>query len=134
MAAMFGAVMEIFLLNTLLGFLIAIIVGMFFRLELCHKSLIYALRESKSELLAELNQNEFEIGQDLVENFKEDIKETVLDMIGQMRTPTAIDHLAGVAANIFQMREQWKIQKEQSEMSSLITAANDGLDYGAPKE
>jgi phosphate/sulfate permease len=134
MAGMVGAIMETFLLNTLLGFLIAIIVGMFFRLELCHKSLIYALRESKTELLAGLNQNEFEIGEDLVENFKEDIKETVLEMIGQMRTPTAIDHLAGVAANIFQMREQWKIQKEQSEMSSLITAATDTFAHGAPKE
>jgi len=132
MAGMFGAVMEIFLLNTLLGFLIAIIIGMFFRLELCHKSLIFALKESKSELLNGLNQNELEIGEDLIENFKEDLKETVMEIIGSMKTPTAIDHLAGVAANIFQMREQWKIQKEQSEMSSLITAANDGLDYGAP--
>lgn len=132
MAACIGAVMEMFLLNTLLGFLIAIIVGMFFRLELCHKSLIYALRESKTELLAGLNQNEFEIGEDLIENFKEDIKETVLDIMGTMKTPTAIDHLAGVAANIFQMREQWKIQKEQSEMNSLITAAHDTLEHGAP--
>lgn len=124
--------METFLLNTLLGFLIAIIVGMFFRLELCHKSLIYALKESKTELLAGLHQNEFEIGEDLVDNFKEEIKETVMEMIGTMRTPTAIDHLAGVAANIFQMREQWKIQKEQSQMNSLITASDDGLEHGAP--
>lgn len=132
MAGMFGAVMEIFLLNALLGFLIAIIIGMFFRLELCHKSLIFALKESKSELLNGLNQNELEIGEDLISDFKEELKETVMEIIGSMKTPTAIDHLAGVAANIFQMREQWKIQKEQSEMSSLITAANDGLDYGAP--
>ena len=132
MAGLVGVVMEAFLLNTLLGFLIAIIVGMFFRLELCHKSLIYALRESKTELLAGFNQNEFEIGEDLIENFKEDIKETVLDIMGQMKTPTAIDHLAGVAANIFQMREQWKIQKEQTQLSTLITAADDGIEHGAP--
>jgi hypothetical protein len=34
-----------------------------------------------------------------------------------MKTPTAIDHLAGVAANIMQMREQWKIQKEANDMN-----------------
>jgi len=132
MAGLVGVVMEVFLLNTLLGFLIAIIVGMFFRLELCHKSLIYALRESKTELMAGLNQNEFEIGEDLIENFKEDIKETVLDIMGQMKTPTAIDHLAGVAANIFQMREQWKIQKEASQMDTLITMPTVGDEHGSP--
>ena len=36
-----------------------------------------------------------------------------------MKTPTAIDHLAGVAANIMQMREQWKIQKEAGEMNMI---------------
>lgn len=132
MGLLVGAFMEAFLLNTLLGFLIAILIFMFFRLELCHKSLIFTLRESKNELISELNQSEFEIGEDLMADFKDDLKETVLELIGQMRTPTAIDHLAGVAANIFQMREQWRITKEQNELNTMISASHDGDDYGAP--
>jgi len=49
-----------------------------------------------------------------------------------MRVPTAIDHLAGVAANIFQMREQWKIQKEASQMDGLITMPTIGDEHGSP--
>lgn len=94
---------------------------------MCHKSLIFALKSS----VYDLNSNEVELPTDLIASMKEELVTTVEDLIGQMRVPTAIDHLAGVAANIFQMREQWKIQKEASQMDGLITMPTVGDDHGA---
>ena len=94
--------MELYILLSLF----AVVTALFFRLELTHKAVIYALQES----VATLNSNEIEIPIDLVSDVKTELVSTVEELIGQMRVPTAIDHLAGVAANIMQMREQWKIQ------------------------
>jgi len=58
-----------------------------------------------------------EISDDLFTELSSTIENTVTDLLGTMKTPTAIDHLAGVAANIMQMREQWKIQKEANDMN-----------------
>ena len=119
--------MDAWLLGTLLGLLIALNVALVLRLEMCHKSLIFALKSS----VYDLNSNEVELPTDLIASMKEELVTTVEDLIGQMRVPTAIDHLAGVAANIFQMREQWKIQKEASQMDGLITMPTVGDDHGA---
>jgi len=120
--------MDAWLLGTLLGLLIALNVALVLRLEMCHKSLIFALKSS----VLDLNSNEVEIPSDLIADVKSELVSTVEDLIGQMRVPTAIDHLAGVAANIMQMREQWKIQKEASQMDGLITAPTIGTEHGSP--
>lgn len=120
--------MDAWLLGTLLGLLIALNVALVLRLEMCHKSLIFALKSS----VIDLNNNEIEIPDDLMTNVKTELVQTVEDLIGQMRVPTAIDHLAGVAANIMQMREQWKIQKEASQMDGLISAPPVVEQHGTP--
>jgi len=97
-------------------------------MELTHKAVIYALQES----VATLNSNEIEVPIDIIQDLKVELGATVEDLIGNMRVPTAIDHLAGVAANIFQMREQWKIQKEASQMDTLITMPTVGDEHGSP--
>jgi hypothetical protein len=120
--------MDAWLLGTLLGLLIALNVVLVLRLEMCHKSLIFALKSS----VLDLNSNEVEIPDQLITDVKSELVETVQDLIGQMRVPTAIDHLAGVAANIMQMREQWKIQKEASQMDGLISAPPVVDTHGSP--
>lgn len=105
--------MELYVLLSL----VALVIALFFRLELTHKAVIYALQESVSNL----NLHEVEIPNDLVTDVKTELVETVNELIGQMRVPTAVDHLAGVFANVMQMREQWKIQKEASQMDGLIS-------------
>lgn len=105
--------MELYILLSL----VALVIALFFRLELTHKAVIYALQESVSNL----NLHEVEIPNDLVTDVKTELVETVNELIGQMRVPTAVDHLAGVFANVMQMREQWKIQKEASQMDGLIS-------------
>lgn len=40
------------------------------------------------------------------------IQESILDTIGNMRPPTAIDHIAGVWSQIMMMREQAKLVKD----------------------
>ena len=97
-------------------------------MELTHKAVIFALQESVNEL----NSNEIEVPIDIIQDLKSELGATVEELIGNMRVPTAIDHLAGVAANIFQMREQWKIQKEASQMDSLITMPSVGDEHGTP--
>jgi len=116
--------MELYILLSLF----AVVTALFFRLELTHKAVIYALQES----LTSLKMNEVEIPTDLVTEVKTELVSTVEDLIGQMRVPTAIDHLAGVAANIMQMREQWKIQKEASQMDGLISAPPVVDQHGSP--
>ena len=119
-----GCFMELYVLLSLF----ALVIALFFRLELTHKAVIYALQES----LTSLKMNEVEIPSDLVTEVKTELVSTVEDLIGQMRVPTAIDHLAGVAANIMQMREQWKIQKEASQMDGLISAPPVVEQHGTP--
>ena len=116
--------MELYIILSLL----AVTIALFFRMELTHKSVIYALQEA----VATLNSNEIEVPIDIIQDLKVELGATVEDLIGNMRVPTAIDHLAGVAANIFQMREQWKIQKEASQMDTLITMPTVGDEHGSP--
>jgi len=119
-----GMFMELYLILTLF----ILVIALFFRMELIHKSTMYALQES----VATLNTNEIEVPIDIIQDLKVELGATVEELIGNMRVPTAIDHLAGVAANIFQMREQWKIQKEASQMDTLITMPNVGTEHGSP--
>ena len=119
-----GMFMELYLILTLF----ILVIALFFRMELIHKSTMYALQES----VATLNTNEIEVPIDIIQDLKVELGATVEELIGNMRVPTAIDHLAGVAANIFQMREQWKIQKEASQMDGLITMPTVGDEHGSP--
>ena len=116
--------MELYILLTLS----AVVIALFFRMELTHKSVIFALQEAVSTL----GSNEIEVPIDIIQDLKVELGQTVEELIGGMRVPTAIDHLAGVAANIFQMREQWKIQKEASQMDGLITAPTLVDEHGSP--
>ena len=124
--------MESWQLGALLGLLVAINFGLIIRLEFCHRGLISALDLARSELVSKISGGTpVDIPSDLIKNLKDDLQESVMDIIGGMRTPTAVDHLAGVFANVMQMREQWKIQKEASQMSeSLISPPTVGTDYG----
>ena len=115
--------MDDWVLGVALGILILITGTLLLRLELCHKSLIYHLKGANAELNSTLKGNDFEISNDLFSELRAEIQDTVTDLLGTMKTPTAIDHLAGVAANIMQMREQWKIQKEAGEMNMINNLA-----------
>ena len=106
--------MDAWLLGTLLGLLIALNVALVLRLEMCHKSLIFALKSS----VLDLNSNEVEIPDQLITDVKTELVETVQDLIGQMRVPTAIDHLAGVHAGLMQMRTHCKIQQEATQTNA----------------
>ena len=65
----------------------------------------------------------------------DEIKNEILDTIGNMRQPTAMDHIGGVIANVIQMREQWKIQKEASEINDrMINTPTVGDEYGPTQE
>lgn len=115
--------MDDWVLGVALGILILITGTLLLRLELCHKSLIYHLKGANAELNSTLKGKDFEISNDLFSELRSEIQDTVTDLLGTMKTPTAIDHLAGVAANIMQMREQWKIQKEAGEMNMINNLA-----------
>ena len=111
--------MDDWVLGLALGILILTTGTLLLRLELCHKSLIYALQGANTDLKSLIGSKDFEIQDSFVEILKDELTAGVQDMMGAMKTPTAIDHLAGVAANIMQMREQWKIQKRSGEMNMI---------------
>lgn len=124
--------MQSWQLGTLIGILICLNFGLFWRLEACHTALVSGLAIAKQDLVGVVSEKR---PVSLPENLIDDIKTEILDTIGNMRQPTALDHLAGVAANIMQMREQWKIQKEASEINNaLINTPTVGDDYGAPTQ
>lgn len=124
--------MESWQLGALVGILICLNFGLFWRLEACHTALVSGLAIAKDDLVGVVNEKRpVSLPDDLIE----DIKTEIMDTIGNMRQPTAMDHIGGVIANVFQMREQWKIQKEASEINNaLINTPTVGDEYGAPTE
>jgi len=112
----------------LLGALLAGNVGLFLRLELCQMNLVRQLQSGFDILKSTLQDKNIEVSTDLVDN----IEERMLETIGNMRQPTALDHVAGAFVNVMQMREQWKIQKEASQLNDMINPPNVGNEYGAP--
>ena len=108
--------MEDWVLGVALGILMLLTGLLLVRLELCHKSLIYTLQGASNDFNNQLGKKEMQFSDDLFENLRSEIQDTVTDLLSNMKTPTAIDHLAGVASQIMMMREQWKIQKEASSM------------------
>lgn len=122
--------MESWQLGALVGMLICLNFGLFWRLEACHRALVHGLSLAKDELGGIVKQKQPVA---LPENLIDEIKNEILDTIGAMRQPTALDHIGGVIANVFQMREQWKIQKEANEINAgMISTPSVGDDYGAP--
>jgi hypothetical protein len=121
--------MESWQLGALVGILICLNFGLFWRLEACHTALVSGLRVAKDDLVGVVSEKRpVSLPDDLID----DIKSEILDTIGAMRQPTALDQIGGVIANVFQMREQWKIQKEASEINqTLINTPSVGDDYGA---
>ena len=124
--------MESWQLGALVGILICLNFGLFWRLEAYHTALVSGLAIAKDDLVGVVNEKRpVSLPDDLIE----DIKTEIMDTIGNMRQPTAMDHIGGVIANVFQMREQWKIQKEASEINNaLINTPTVGDEYGAPTE
>jgi len=112
----------------LLGALLAGNVALFLRLELCQMNLIRQLQNGFDVLKSTLEDKNIEVSTDLVDN----IETRMLDTIGNMRQPTALDHVAGAFVNIMQMREQWKIQKEASQLNEMINPPIVSDEHGAP--
>lgn len=120
-------------LGVLLGLMATALIGLILRLEACHRGLIHALQRSRDELVGAIDtKGEVLVSDNVISMIQDEIANSINEFAGNMRVPTAIDHLAGVAANIMQMREQWKIQKEAQELNAnpLITNSVDGIDYG----
>ena len=128
--------MESWQLGVLLGILIVIALGLVLRLEMCHKSLIFALKEANNDIHRLIGAKNMEIDADLIGNIKDELENSIEDMIGNMRVPTAFDHIGGVIANVIQMREQWKIQKEASQLQdgAIINAPAGGEQYGTTQD
>lgn len=120
--------MESWQLGALVGILICLNFGLFWRLEACHTALVSGLAIAKDDLVGVVSEKRpVALPDDLID----EIKNEIMDTIGNMRQPTALDHIGGVIANVFQMREQWKIQKEASEINNaLINTPTVGDDYG----
>ena len=120
-------------LGILLGRMATALFVLILRLEACHRGLIHALQRSRDDLVGAIDgKSEISVSDNVIDVIRQEIESSITDFAGSMRVPTAIDHLAGVAANIFQMREQWKIQKEAAEINAnpLISPSDDGMVYG----
>jgi len=124
--------MEDWVLGVALGILLFLTGMLLIRLEVCHKGMQYALSNASRDLQGEIGKKELSINQELFDLLREEITESVTDLLGSMKTPTAIDHLAGVAANIMQMREQWKIQKEANDMNMINNLPQPEVQHGTP--
>lgn len=127
-----GCFMESWQLGALVGLLIALNFGLIWRLEACHTALVHGLALAKDDLGGLLKQKQ---PVSLPDGLIDEIKNEILDTIGNMRQPTAMDHIGGVIANVIQMREQWKIQKEASEINDrMINTPTVGDEYGPTQE
>lgn len=111
--------MDEWVLGVALGILLLLTGLLLVKLEICHKSIMLTLEAAANDMNSSIGKKELSINQELFELLQNEITDSVTDLLGSMKTPTAIDHLAGVAANIMQMREQWKIQKEAADMNMI---------------
>jgi len=126
--------MDNWVLGVAIGIMIVLMGILLLRLELCHKSLIFTLQGASSDLNNELSKKEMTFSADLFDTLRAEIQDTVTDLLSNMKTPTAIDHLAGVASQIMMMREQWKIQKEASSMEMPNNLVAPTGEYGTSQE
>ena len=111
--------MEEWLLGVLLGLMGMALIGLILRLEACHRAIVSGLERSRLDLVGAIEKkSELSVGEGLMTLIRDEIAESIADVAGQMRVPTAMDHLGGVIANVIQMREQWKIQKEAQELNT----------------
>jgi hypothetical protein len=110
--------MESWMLGLAIGLTLSALVAVFLRLEACHRSLLRVLKESRNELVGAIDKKStVDVAQNAIDLIRDEIQASIADVAGNMRVPTAVDHLAGVFANVMQMREQWKIQKEAQELN-----------------
>ena len=127
--------MESWLLGAIIGVAVCLLGAVLIRLEMCHKSLISVLERSGRELRSSIeNKSTLDVADNVMDLIRDEITQAIGDVAGNMRVPTAVDHLAGVFANVMQMREQWKIQKEAQEMNAnpLISPAVVDEPHGTP--
>lgn len=122
--------MDDWVLGVAIGILIVLMGVLLLRLELCHKSLIFTLKGASTDFSNELKGKEMTFSGELFDTLRQEIQETVTDLLGSMKTPTAIDHLAGVASQIMMMREQWKIQKEANGMDITNNLGMPSIEHG----
>jgi hypothetical protein len=130
-----GAFMQEWQLGVLLGLMTMAMIGLILRLEACHRAIVSGLERSRNDLVGAIaEKSEVSVGESLMDLIRDEISNSIADVAGQMRVPTAIDHLGGVIANVIQMREQWKIQKEAQELQTnpMISEQPVSDEYGAP--
>lgn len=127
--------MDEWMLGVLLGLMATAIFGLIIRLEACHRAIVSGLESHKHDLVGAIDgKSSISISENVLEVLRAEIADAIGEVAGNMRVPTAVDHLAGVFANVMQMREQWRIQKEATELNAnpLISQAPVEEDYGAP--
>ena len=111
--------MESWVLGVIIGIMICLLFAVIVRLEMCHRSLIHGLERSRNELVTAIrSKSSLDVADSAIDMIRDEIGTAINEVAGNMRVPTAIDHLAGVASQIMMMREQWKIQKESAELGT----------------
>jgi hypothetical protein len=111
--------MESWVLGVIIGVMVCLLIAVIVRLEMCHRSLIYGLERSRNELVNAIHsKSSVDVADSAIDMIRDEIGTAINEVAGNMRVPTAIDHLAGVASQIMMMREQWKIQKESAELGT----------------
>lgn len=129
-----GGFMEEWQLGVLLGLMIMAMIGLILRLEACHRAIVTGLEQHKDDLVGAIDhKSSISISEGVLQVLRDEIAEAIGEVAGNMRVPTAVDHLAGVFANVMQMREQWKIQKEATELNAnpLISQHQPSDEYGS---
>tara|TARA_Y100000361_G_scaffold82548_2_gene73018 strand:- start:104 stop:487 length:384 start_codon:yes stop_codon:yes gene_type:complete len=127
--------MDEWMLGVLLGIMGMGLIGCILSHMASHRAIISALERKSNDLVGAIDgKSSFSLSESVLEVLRAEISDAIGEVAGNMRVPTAVDHLAGVFANVMQMREQWKIQKEATELNAnpLISQPPVAEDYGTP--
>lgn len=127
--------MEEWILGVLLGMVTIGLIGCILSHIASHRAIISVLERHSNDLVGAIDgKSAFSLSENVLQVLRDEISEAIGDVAGNMRVPTAVDHLAGVFANVMQMREQWKIQKEAQELNAnpLISQQPVAEEYGTP--
>lgn len=122
--------MDDYMIGVLLGLLLTAMVGLAMRLEKCHRSIGQMAESLHISLKGDIQTATMETS----DNFVNDIKEELLDVVNQtihnMRPPNIADHLGGILQQFAQMKMMKMMKKEGMfpDPSMLQGVMNNNLD------
>ena len=104
--------MDEIVLGIVLGLLFMAVVALGLRLEACHRGIVQMADNLQTAFKRDIEEASLNTSDSFVDTIREDLLDTVNEVIQNMQPPTVLDHLGGVLQQFAQMKLM-KAMKEE---------------------